>query len=73
MEFNTRHIRGSKWYSVQIELIIKTGNTTITEDLIPWNSDKIDDKLISSLDNLIQEMKDHNQSVDEYNKHFKIK
>lgn len=66
MEFKTRHIRGGKWYSSQIELTVVSENTTITEDLMPWSSDKIDVEFISNLENLIQEMKDHNQCVDEY-------
>jgi hypothetical protein len=70
MEFETRRVRGSKWYSSQIELIIKSENTTITEDIIPWSSDKVPDELINNLENLIQELKDHNQCVDEYNETY---
>jgi hypothetical protein len=67
MEFKTKHIRGGRWYSTQIELIIKSENTTITEDLIPWNGFKVEEEFITNLENLIQELKDHNQCVDEYN------
>jgi hypothetical protein len=67
MELKTRHIRGSMWYSSQIELIINSENTTIVEDLIPYNGYKVSNEFIANLENLIQELKDHNQNVDDYN------
>ncbi len=71
MEVKIKEFSGSKWYSSQIELVIKTEETTIIKDLIPWNSDKVNDEFINQLENVIQKLKNHNQCVDEYNALYK--
>lgn len=73
MEMKINPIRGSKWYAHQLELIIKSDNTTITEELIPWHSDKVDEHLIATLENIVNELKNHNKTVDEYKEMLKNK
>lgn len=73
MEIKLRNNRSSYngFYHSCIELIIESNNTIISEDIVRLSDDKIDGSLIVQLEEILQEMKEHNDQVDFYNENIK--
>lgn len=75
MDFKLRNNRSSYngFYHSCIELIIESSNTIITEDIVRLSDSKIDGSLIVQLEEILQEMKEHNEQVDFYNETIRKK
>lgn len=75
MEFKLRNNRSSynNFYHSCIELIIESSNTIITEDIVRLSDSKIDGSLIIQFEEILQEMKEHNEQVDFYNETIRKK
>lgn len=69
MEFDLKYnmYSSNRYYHTIIELIVSTDNTVIKEDIVRSSDHKIDDELINNLQRILDEMKEHNEAVDNYN------
>lgn len=69
MDFKLKYNRYSSngFFHSCIDLVIESDNTIIKTDIVRNSDKKIDGSLIVQLQDIVDEMKEHNENVDNYN------